>query len=66
MSKNEYRIMMVVESDGDFLNDARIEKIVVASTEKEALDAASELLKVDNPTVDASRVWAWTIERLRR
>ena len=67
MSENtlkKYRIMMKIEIDGPAENDPEIEKDVMALTPNEALDLARDLVRRENPEVNHSKIWFWTIRRI--
>jgi len=62
---NNYRIRMLVELDGTAESDLEIEKAVQAASEGEALDRARQLVKTENPDVNAAKIWSWAIQRTR-
>jgi len=60
----KYRVMMKVEVDGPPENDPEVEKDVMASDPRDALDRARDLVRRENPEVNHSKIWFWTIRRI--
>ncbi len=48
---------------GSTETDLEISKTVLAVDEREALDKARTLVRLENPEINAAKIWAWSIER---
>ena len=60
----KFRVMMKIEIDGPAESDPEIEKSVIALSVNDALDQARALVKRENPEVNYSKIWFWTIQRI--
>lgn len=60
-----YRIHMLVELDGPPESDLKIEKVVEAASEDEALAHARRLVREENPEINQAKIWSWAIQRTR-
>lgn len=60
-----FRIQLIVETDGAPETDIEVSKSVEARDAHEALDLARHMLKTENPEINAAKIWAWSIRRDR-
>lgn len=60
---NTFNVHMKVESRGPAEDDLEITKQVQAPDEVEALVLARSLVRTENTEINASKIWAWAIER---
>ncbi|MBA2239122.1 MAG: hypothetical protein H0W24_10565 [Lysobacter sp.] len=59
----KFHVQMTVQTDGSTETDLEISKTVLAVDEREALDKARTLVRLENPEINAAKIWAWSIER---
>lgn len=58
-----YEITMWVESGGEPEDDPSVTKVVSASDKHDALDLARLKVRDENPELNYSKIWAWTVRR---